>query len=59
MEMINPMSFTKTKNTKHNITYAQAGVLCLVGQKITIFEIQFFVDGEVFVIPAWRIAEER
>ena len=35
-----------------NITYTQAGVPCFVGQKIAIFEVQFFVGSSVVKIPA-------
>ena len=35
-----------------NITYTQAGVLFLVGQKSGIFKVQFFVGSSVVKIPA-------
>jgi hypothetical protein len=35
-----------------NITYTQAGVLCIVGQESAKFKVQFFVGSSVVKIPA-------
>lgn len=46
------LTLTTERKTGANSTYTQAGVLCFVGQKSAIFEVQFFVGSSVVAIPA-------
>lgn len=49
---------TVDRRPAYNITYTQAGFSCFVGQKSSIFEVQFFV-GSLVVNSCLRIAAKR
>jgi hypothetical protein len=48
----NDLTMKVNRRPAYNITYTQAGVMCFVGQKSGIFEVQFFVGSSVVKCPA-------